>query len=491
MSKRVRSIIIGAAVLVLLVGVLLLLVLDQKPADTASSGSSSSSSEVVIYEQKPEDASIISIKNPTGEYQVARDSSGNWGIADYKGLSLDATSLSALTDNVPVIKAKELVEKDAPDLAKYGLSAPQAEIKVEFKDADKTVKEFLVGNEAPSGTEYYFAMKGTTDVYTVPTATLSCCLHEQSYYLSKVVMEAYDDNNPTTIKELKVARKDWQKPMVLTLEETKADASSSSSAVNLAAASHAMTSPVNGYLDTSKADPLLKGMFGLTASTTVKAHPTAEDIAAAGLNDPTATIDMTCDKGSYELIIGGKVPADANVSSSSESTATAYYGMLKGTDILFTFTEDTLPWLTVQPTDIMLKIVVSPYIYDVDYVTVKSDGKEYKFDINGDKDKPEFKYNDKVMEESLFRSFYQYLISAPGEEINYDAPTGEPVASIEYKYKDTAKGSELVQFYKVDSRKMIVSINGNASFKARSSYLDRLVENLQNIQDGKEIQMGW
>ena len=50
---------------------------------------------------------------------------------------------------------------------------------------------------------------------------------------------------------------------------------------------------------------------------------------------------------------------------------------------------------------------------------------------------------------------------------------------------------DVIEFYKSDDRKSIVSVNGTVLFKVRELYTDRLRENVTALIDGGEIKIDW
>ena len=491
MSKRVKSIVIGASVLALLIAALLLLNLLDKPADDTSS-SSGTSSTIPLFEHEKNDVDLISITNATGSYEVKQVEENKWTIEEFSGLALDDSGLSGLASSAGTITASELVEKDAPDLAKYGLADPLADVKVTFK-GDAEPVEFHIGDLAPGGTQYYFANQDSSDVYIVTSASLSGMLKAKTDFISKNVVEAVSAENPMIVEQMTVTRKDWTLPLTFTRVDSTvtgaaanaANGSGTSSAPLTAdTAVYKVTSPVTADADSTTAQPVVNGLTGLTAASAVKAFPTDEDIAAAGLNDPQATVIAKVGTKTYELTIGNTL----------EEGGTNYYGMLQGGNVLYSFTAESLPWLTVNPFDMIVDLVVLPFIDDVERVDVMFQDKTYSFDIEGSGDDITFKSGGKALDDDRFRKFYQFLLGAPVDELNDgEAVSGEPAARITYVYKDHSKPSEVVEFYmSQEPRRMIISINGNAWFKARSAYLDtRMGQNIDNILNDRDILSDW
>ncbi len=100
------------------------------------------------------------------------------------------------------------------------------------------------------------------------------------------------------------------------------------------------------------------------------------------------------------------------------------------------------------------------------------------------------------MDDDKFRELYQYVIAAVGEELFFEEQTAEPIASVRFRYTDEyakvgGREEDVIEFYKSDDRKSIVSVNGTVLFKVRELYTDRLRENVTALIDGGEIKIDW
>ncbi len=77
---------------------------------------------------------------------------------------------------------------------------------------------------------------------------------------------------------------------------------------------------------------------------------------------------------------------------------------------------------------------------------------------------------------------YQYLLSAPAEEINFAQETGPEIARITYRYHENDR-EDVIRFLKVSDRRCVLSLNGDEAFLTRMAYVDRLETNLEKISN--------
>ena len=496
MSKRVKGIVLACAALLVLVSVLIFLLLTQKDSDDNDTSSSNIDESVQLIEKQPEQVKLIKIKNKTGEYEIIRTGESEWGIDEYKELPLSVTTFSSITNNISSIKAKKLAEKDAPDLEKYGLVNPQAEVNVEFSDAENTSYTFLIGDEAPSNTQYYFCFKGENDVYTVNRSQVQMYLEDKKVYLSLEILEAKSADNYPDIDELNIKGKEWDKPITI-IPHTKEDLEKDETGALTGFSEYKMSSPVSSNLDIGKANDYIFGMYGLFASEALTAFPDEQAIKDAGINDPTCVVSVRVGDKVEELIIGKEyeeivsVPTGDDGQEAEINQVTGYYGMLKGRDIIYKFDTQSLIWVDMTPLSLISRMPFTAYIYDLDSIEITIDDKVHKFGIIGDDEESSFEYDGENLDSQQFKQFFQYLLKGSVEEINDEVPADPPAMTIKYIQRDKNVDDMIVEFYPVKDRKTIISVNGGLQYKAQTLYFERLIENVDNVIEGNDIKMSW
>lgn len=496
MSKKVKGIVLACAALLVLVCALIFLLLTQKDTNNDDNSSSKTDESVQLVDKQPEQVKLIKIKNKTGEYEIVRTGESEWGIEEYENLPLSVTTFSSITNNVSSIKARKLAEKDAPDLDKYGLANPQAEVSVEFSDADNTAITFLIGDIAPSNTQYYFCFKGENDVYTVNKTQVHIYLDDKKVYLDLEILEAKSPENYPDIDELSIMKKDWNKPITI-VPHTKEDLDKDETGALTGFSTYKMSSPVTSNLDIGTANDYIFGMYGLFASEALTAFPDEKAIEEAGLDSPLCVVKVRVGDKVEELIIGNeyeeivKVPAGDDDEEAEINQVTGYYGMLKGRDIIYKFDTNSLIWVNMTPLSIISRMPLAVYIYDLDGVELTIDDKKHKFDIIGDDEESSFEYNGETLDSQQFKQFFQYMIKGSVEAINEEEPTDPPAATIRFIQRNKKVDDILVEFFPVKDRKTIISVNGGLQYKAQTLYFERLIENVDNVIEGNDIKMSW
>lgn len=487
--KKNTKIILGSVIGIAVLGAATLaLVLTQPKDDTADSGTSSDTS-VSITDYETDDISTLTIKNESGEYTINRLGKEKWEIDSIPEALANSSSYSTAMSSAGGMSAKQVVEENATDLAKYGFDDPTATVKMTFKDNKAEDITCLIGIKYEGENSWYVKTDKSSTVYLVSNSGVSFAMNNELSYVNKSTLVASYDSENDTVNRVRVERKDLDKDIVLDKlpEETEKEFSSTYVAYEMS--SH------NGILADDELDQnVVYGLYGISASDVFAVTPTDEQKKQAGLDDPDCTVTMVSNEDTVtKLTIGSAVYTVTKNDETGEEikTITGYYGMLSDKDAIYVFSPDDLPWLTVTPESILYKLFLTPYIYYLDGVTIyDSDRKAYDFKITGDADDSSFTYDGKEVDSAKFKSFYQYLLSAYAEKIYIDDLTDDNkfIAGITYDHREEGKENDVVEFYSSESdRTCIIVVNGDVRYKVRQIYATRLLENLNALLTGGEI----
>lgn len=487
--KKNTKIILGSVIgLAVLGAATLALVLTQPKDDTADSGTSSDTT-VSITDYETDDISTLTIKNESGEYTINRLGKEKWGIDSIPEALANSSSYSTAMSSAGGMSAKQVVEENATDLAKYGFDKPTATVKMTFKDNKAEDMTCLIGIKYEGENSWYVKTDKSNTVYLVSNSGVSFAMNDELSYVNKSTLVASYDSENDTVNRVRVERKDLEKDIVLDKLPEETEKEFSSTYVAYAMSSH------NGILADDELDQkVVYGLYGISASGVFAVSPTDEQKKQAGLDDPDCTVTMVSNEDTVtKLTIGSAVYTVTKNEETGEEirSITGYYGMLSDKDAIYVFSPDNLPWLTVTPESILYKLFLTPYIYYLDGVTIyDSDRKAYDFKITGDADNSSFSYDGKEVDAAKFKSFYQYLLSAYAEQIYLDDLTDDNkfIAGITYDHREEGKENDVVEFYSSESdRTCIIVVNGDVRYKVRQVYATRLLDNLNALLTGGEI----
>lgn len=487
MKKNTKLLIGASAAMVILCGaVIALTALDNSDEEITSEETSvteSSEQSRLIYDKDPSEISNIHIKNSTGEYDIVKYSDSAWFVKDFIGVPHSTSAINSVLESAATVTSQRVAAENAEDMSIYGLESPSAEVTVTFNDSSNTVKELLIGSESPAAGLSYICFNGENTVYAVNTSEVKSFLSDRFDFIAKTVYtagQAADENDTTDytkINSITISRKDIDYDIVLEYDVRQDD----ESAIYGNSASHVMTSPVELDLNPDKAYSTLSGVFGLTASEVAVIAPSDEMLAQFGIADPFADIRFDIEGGDFHLILGNEY-VDEN------GKVLGRYGYADGIDIIYMFNSDTIPWASIMPMDIAMSLITSTYIFDINYMDISTPETSVHFDLN--KDSGDFAVNCETnqIDAEKFKTFYQYFLRAPAEEL-YLEENNDP-ADITVTI-NTDLGTDTLEFIKSNDRMSVIRLNGKTSFRCRTSYTTRLIENLEHLLNNEDIVEVW
>lgn len=476
MSKAVRSLIIAGAVLIVLGAALAVLLLTEPkhtPVEAVSESSSQTGVNAYIIDRKADEVTKLAVSNSEGAFTFTRqtrtvnsESEYYWTSAELKDVPRDDGTIRNFIADLASLPAKSTVEEHAEDLEKYGLAAPVATAELAFEDGTSVKLMFGIQNPADSSSVYFRLGDGDT-VYLVNFYAVAGALSDVRRFAALKLTESYDGESKNELEYLKITRGDLD-----TLIEIKSKGElSASDSEGETFNTHRFVSPVTAEVDATAAKAVLSGVYSLTASSCEFLEQTPENLKKCGLDAPTAVVEFTLGKTSYELKVGGR-------------TDGGYYAAVNGVAGIYTIAEDKIPWVSCTVSGLVSSRPLSPYIYSVESVEVTVPNGIYKFDIDGEN--KTFSCDNEQLPADEFRSFYQTLISDVGEELYTGKASGEQTASVTFRYKNG--GSDTLSYYDNGDRKCIVALNGEELYKVRKVYTDRLAENVAALLGGGKVQ---
>lgn len=440
------------------------------------------------------DVKTIEVKNSEGTLKVViqdestEEKAAVYTLEGYEDMNVDNSMVGTLVNNGNGIQAQSLVAEGCTDLGKYGLDKPAAEVEFTYKSGTKV--KFFVGDAAPSGNVSYFMLDGKNDVYTVNTSTVANYKSGIKDFISKVILAKPADNAYPVVNTLRIQRGDMDEDILI-----EYDKKSEGDNTGGTSASHKMISPVESYLAVEKSTNIITGMFGLAASDIYALDCKEEDIRKAGLDEPFCTVTMDCDDGkTYNLLLSEQFADDDGEK--------CCYAMLEGGKIIFTVPAEKAGWITVQPIDIVTRLLITNYVWNITELSVSGGGEKADFTIipiNKDNipDSPKSSdfivaNNGKEFDSERYRLFYSFLCGTNAEEfaVGVPVPDGEPMASIKYtdKYINT---TTTYDFYDESVMRCLIVVNGESKYYCTKSYVKTLIENIKRIGTGEDYITNW
>jgi len=493
MSKRIKTlIIIGIVVLLLAGATAVLLLMPSGEGEETDSGSAASF--ITFADQETDLLESAHIKNTEDEFTIERVGENLWRIRALEDFPINESTYYSARNSLCTLSAMEVVEENSQRLAEYGLTSPQAEVETKFLDG--TSYKIALGNLSPDGTRRYALRvdEGNNTVYGLSTYSLSCAFLTRNDFVDTSLIPSWTapEGSESTVPEvnrLEITGNYLDKPIVIEpILEDDPDVLSSMDMLK-------MTSPVTSLLNTDWLDKNITALFGVSAEKTVQVAPTEADLEKYGLAEPFMTYALQYDKtSSFKLLVGNGIDSEGNVPVSSKDIV-SYYVMREGTDVVYQARKEALPWVNVQPRNVISTLITLPNISTIRQVRLTLDGQEHVLDVTQPPEdstgtsEMSFTLDGKETDSEMSRKFYQVLLSTSIQDINTAEVSGAPTMSIVY---DRTGGSSIqVDFYVQPDLTTIVAYNGNASYIGRSGMIDKVRKELTHLQNGETVDTDW
>ena len=271
-----------------------------------------------------------------------------------------------------------------------------------------------------------------------------------------------------------IERPDLEEPIRIKVSEEPEQAYTSS---------YELTSPIHVKTSLKVMNEEIGSLLGFSADS-VKGWYQDTEAAAYGLDHPVMVMTVCHDGVTDIFTIGAAV-----------ENRTERYMICSSSKLLYTIAEDKLAFLYADADDLFFELALLPDINKVERVKLKLGEEEFLFLLtrgeNGrDEEQLRVTVNGQEVNETLFRSFYSFLLEVDIEKINTNTHEGTPVMRIEYVYQDGT--SDTVEAYQLeDARRMGVVMNGESDFEGRIAYLEKLRTELSHLLAGEKIDTNW
>ena len=233
-------------------------------------------------------------------------------------------------------------------------------------------------------------------------------------------------------------------------------------------------SPMKVEFDTISGENLLNGIHSLSANEVAAVGEKSK----YGFDAPYATVEYSKDSVSGYFTVGDE--------TTLENGNPARYVMGSKTDIIYKVGLENLPWATAKLDNLFSSFILIPNVKVVDSVVIFAGNENYTFKSKGEGSNLTATLNGNEITSDNYRAMYEFLISASAKEINYGARKGELIAKVTYKYRDSKKSDDVIEFFASDDRKCIISLNGSESFLTETRYADKILSNCQKVANGEK-----
>jgi hypothetical protein len=396
-------------------------------------------------------------------------------IEGFEGYGMSVWDLNRMLQIPAELVSRGLVDENPGDIAPFGLDPPRAEVRIETAGGTSAL---YIGNAAPDGSNVYVGKEGSPGVYLTDSWSLSNYLKRALDFANLDVSPAGIDNGAGGFEfdsvrlggsvrrgaEITVIKEDLPPPE----DET----------ASILSNPYRIIAPLDARFSMDKGLPILQGIFGIKAARAVA--KSGGDLGRWGLADPwsTAWVGGTMAQGLGGFSVRASAPdAQGNV-----------YLMKEGSDLVFQAAAADLPWLSTTWFALMEKLIVLPFIDTIASVEVRTPDRTVEFTLSGEGDDLKIKAGSVDVEASVFRSFYQTLLTASYDEATDISPASLHAAFLEivYRYRN-GKNPEHIRFYSTGSRRVLINYNGGRVYATLSAYTSKVIADLDQVLAGRKV----
>ena len=486
-NKRTVMLLAVLAALLLLGGALAFLLLyEGGEGDDTSSITPTTSAKFLITDKTQQDVTSVTVKNPAGTYTITAKGE-EYTISSFVAATGETVTVPAnvvfnsaavefVASSLFTATMNQMIEGGADNLTLYGLQNPTAKVDVSYKDG--SAASYSIGSAAPDGTNYYVYNPQTKEVGLVPMSSLANVLSAKEDFVDKTLVPTKEDD---TIVVNKAVLGGTVRPEQIVIELFTPEELAEAADKSLAPSGYKITSPKQWDADTSKTVAITGELWAAQANAVAYAAPTEQQLQETGLAEPFSTLSMTFGGKTVELKLGNK-NADG-----------LYYCMTSLNNAVMLVSADKMGWAEFTAFDLYYKLVVVPNIKTVSAVTVEFDGKHNRFVLTHDEeDNLTVTLGDKEINDEVFRSYYQLVISAKGEYEAGEIPEGAPVQmKFTYEYVDKSIPNTVVEFIRLSDRRSAIITDGDIGFAVRSLYIDKVKSALDQVLAGEKVIVTW
>jgi len=412
----------------------------------------------------------MAIRNEKNTFNVIRRSDTTLAVEAYSDLLTDSLALETLSGHAAKLEAVKRLEA-VDNAAEFGFDTPTATVTVTYYDQSTATIEF---GDASQGTEgYYCRLQGEDTVYIVDKVTAECFMVEGKDLIGKGLISSpplkEDDKEGTPqLLKLWLTGRCREKPVEITV-----DTEGQYKGLTYVS-TFVMTSPYLRAVDSDAFHVTASTMRTLTAAGVECPHPTAEQLAAYGLDDPYSVAAFTLSIVSTASAEGGATKSthyndrEHMILLGNKDENGNYYALVDGYDTVYLLSPASVPWAEQTHYDLMSKLLFMKAITAVDSITVTKDGEAQTFALAHH---PEEEKRDdqltvtsggKTYSTSDFRTLYQMMIGIHrvGLKEAGAAADGSPVLKLEMTFNDGTAPMSVALYPMTASRYLCVTDDG-------------------------------
>ncbi len=435
-KKRLIRNIILALLAVAILGGGYYLALVWEPGDTDTPNEYNPNATYVVYE-KFDDVSSIDIKNPDGSYTIVKNKDKDDKITysiSASPYTLDSYSIGNTFTSLLGVSALRTVTDDTLSAANYGIDNSSPGYSIIKTDNSRTT--VIIGDEIPTGGEFYCMQDGGDKIYTVSSTVASLVMRGLQDYRPRGILNlssATDIGDFTLYHNGKLVVRFKE-----TTEEERRDA--------IVPSQWIIEKPWFSEIDAEKVTTLFESFINISATGFPQdnENPVFDYLLEIRVGDKN-----------YSLSIGGESPSGGVYLRDNSTNLIYIVGFPIRTAVM-----------GIDPLNYATKLVNLEKIKDVSSISIQKGNSKFVMKTDG------YIINGEKTDEETFKKTYQNVMSIAFMQIGGNAPAGEPYISISFEQKDGTK--KITKYYDYDERSYIALRSDNTSVLLLKSELKKI-----------------
>ena len=429
----------------------------------------------ILDEITEDDVASVVVSNASGGYEA------DWNddsviIKNCDNIAIDNSAVKKIQNAVKGITAEKKVTDGKGRLNEFGLEDDPVEVTVTGKGEKESL---MIGDEVPGQDSSQWYVLWKEEVYIVSDSNVEAFQYGVKDLVSKQITpdrDESDDSFRVTLADIQGAG----------MDEIQIRHQGSEELAGYQVDSYQLTAPINYPASASVSEDILPMFFGLKAQEVAVLHPTAEDRAQVGLDQPYRQVEIE-----YQTKDSEKNKISILVSN-IDGAGNLY--VENGSDVIYKCRPQDISWLNITVDTVISHTILIPDVTSLKTLTViQGDGSSYQIQLqNMGADNGKVLYDGKELDVDSFRNFYYGLISVEADEVileNLPDTSGmNKIAEIQFAYMDESKKSNTVTYYSESARKAYAVLDGNErGFRLSETQLDTVLGNLQKLINSEEI----
>ena len=429
----------------------------------------------ILDEITEDDVASVVVSNASGGYEA------DWNddsviIKDCDNIAIDSSAVKKIQNAVKGITAEKKVTDGKERLNEFGLEDDPVEVTVTGKGGKESL---MIGDEVPGQDSSQWYVLWKEEVYIVSDSNVEAFQYGVKDLVSKQITPDRDESDDS----FRVTLADIQGEG---MDEIQIRHQGSEELAGYQVDSYQLTAPINYPASAAVSEDILPMFFGLKAQEVAVLHPTAEDRAQVGLDQPYRQVEIeyqtkNSEKNKISILV-----------SNIDGAGNLY--VENGSDVIYKCRPQDISWLNLTVDTVISHTILIPDVTSLKTLTItQGDGSSYQIQLqNMETDNGKVLYDGKELDVDSFRNFYYELISVEADEVileNLPDTSGmNKIAEIKFAYMDESKKSDTVTYYSESARKAYAVLDGNErGFRLSETQLDTVLGNLQKLINGEEI----